>query len=108
MWSWDIIFVPLLEKSPVLGFQNLAAKNLDMKIEWKGENFNEVGSFNGKEIIKVDQRYFRPSEVQTLLGDSSKAKNKLNWMPKISFEQLVQEMVEEDLKIAKNQKLIKN
>ena len=89
-------------------FINLASKNLDMRIDWKGKNLDEVGSFNGKDIIKVDPRYFRPAEVEALLGDSSKAKEKLNWVPKISFEQLVKEMIDEDLKLAKNDKLNNN
>jgi GDPmannose 4,6-dehydratase len=87
-------------------FINEASKNLDMKIEWKGKNLKEVGSYAGKDIIKVDPRYFRPTEVETLLGDASKAKKKLNWTPKISFNQLVKEMINEDLKIAKNDQLI--
>ena len=87
-------------------FINEASKNLDMKIEWKGKNLKEVGSYGGKDIIKVDPRYFRPTEVETLLGDASKAKKKLNWTPKISFNQLVKEMINEDLKIAKNDQLI--
>jgi GDPmannose 4,6-dehydratase len=91
----------------VRDFINEAAKNLDMKIEWKGKNLEEVGSYNGKDIIKVDPRYFRPTEVETLIGDASKAKEKLNWSPKISFNQLVKEMVNEDLKLAKNDQLIK-
>ena len=82
-------------------FINLAAYNLDIKIEWKGKNLDEVGSFNGKDIIKVDKKYFRPTEVETLLGDASKAKKKLNWSPKISFEELVKEMTDEDLRLAK-------
>jgi GDPmannose 4,6-dehydratase len=77
------------------------SKNLEMKINWRGEGFEEVGSFNGEDIIKVDPKYFRPTEVESLLGDASKAKEKLNWSPKISFEQLVKEMVEEDFKLAK-------
>ena len=90
----------------VRDFINEAAKNLDMDIIWKGKNLEEVGSYNGKNIIKVDPRYFRPTEVETLLGDASKAKKKLNWSPKISFNQLVKEMIDEDLKIAKNDQLI--
>jgi GDPmannose 4,6-dehydratase len=90
----------------VRDFINEAAKNLDMKIEWKGKNLEEVGSCEGKDIIKVDPRYFRPTEVAALLGDASKAKEKLNWFPKISFNQLVKEMINEDLKIAKNDQLI--
>jgi GDPmannose 4,6-dehydratase len=90
----------------VKDFINESAKNLDMEIEWKGENLEEVGFYDGKDIIKVDPRYFRPTEVETLLGDASKAKKKLNWSPKISFNQLVKEMIDEDLKIAKNDQLI--
>jgi GDPmannose 4,6-dehydratase len=90
----------------VRDFINEAAKNLDMNIEWSGKNLEETGSYDGKDIIKVDPRYFRPTEVETLLGDASKAKDKLNWYPKISFNQLVKEMVNEDLKMAKNDQLI--
>ena len=85
----------------VKDFINEAAKNLDMKIEWKGKNLEELGLYNGVEIIKIDPRYFRPTEVETLLGDASKAKQKLNWTAKISFEELVKEMVDEDLKLEK-------
>jgi len=85
----------------VRDFINLASKNLDMKIDWKGKGLDEVGSFDGKDIIKVDPRYFRPSEVETLLGDASKARDILNWIPKISFEELVKEMAEKDLKLEK-------
>ena len=85
----------------VRDFINLASKNLDMQIDWSGKGLEEVGCFNGKEIIKVDQRYFRPTEVESLIGDASKAKEKLRWTPKISFEQLVKEMIDEDLKLAK-------
>ena len=83
----------------VRDFINEAAKNLDMKIEWKGSGAEEVGSFNDKDVVVLDERYFRPTEVETLLGDATKAKEKLNWSPKISFEELVKEMVEEDFKL---------
>jgi len=86
----------------VRDFINLVCKNLDMKIEWKGKGLEEVGILNGKDTIKVDKKYFRPSEVDSLLGDASKAKTKLNWKPKTSFEELVKEMSDEDLKLAKN------
>ena len=92
----------------VRDFINLASKFLDMTIEWKGKDLDEVGSYNGKEIIKIDPKYFRPTEVETLLGDASKAKEKLNWFPKISFEQLVKEMIDKDLKLAKNYQLVNN
>ena len=58
-------------------------------------------------IVQVDSRYFRPTEVETLLGDASKAKNKLGWTPKISFDELVSEMVREDLKSAERDELVK-
>jgi GDPmannose 4,6-dehydratase len=92
----------------VRDFVNLAAKNLDMKISWKGKGIDEVGLINGQESIKVDPRYFRPSEVENLLGDFSKARNKLGWVPKITFEQLVQEMVDKDLKLIKHLTYIKS
>ena len=90
----------------VRDFINLASKFLDIKIEWRGKDLNEVGLLNEKEIIKVDPKYFRPSEVNNLLGDASKAKKKLNWTPKISFEELVEEMIIEDLRLAKNELLV--
>ncbi len=92
----------------VKDFLNVAAKALDMKIDWDGKNISETGRLNGKTIIKVDPRYFRPTEVDTLLGDSTKAKKKLKWHPKISFEQLVNEMISKDLVLAQNEKLLKN
>ena len=83
----------------VRDFVNLAAKNLNMKIEWKGKDEKEVGIYDNQEIIKIDTTYYRPTEVDSLLGDPSKAKKKLGWQPKISFDQLVKEMVESDLKL---------
>tara|TARA_B100001057_G_scaffold346373_1_gene347678 strand:- start:125 stop:1159 length:1035 start_codon:yes stop_codon:yes gene_type:complete len=85
----------------VRDFINLAAKKLKMKISWKGKGLKEVGVYKDKNIIKIDSHYFRPTEVQTLLGDATKAKNKLGWIPKITFEELVQEMINEDFKLAK-------
>jgi GDPmannose 4,6-dehydratase len=93
------------EHYSVRDFINEASKNLDIKIVWSGKGLKEVGSYNGKNIIKIDPRYFRPTEVEALLGDASKAKKKLNWSPKISFKQLVKEMVDEDLKLAKQEDL---
>ena len=92
----------------VKDFINLAAKNLDMRISWRGEGLDERGYLNDKLAIKVDSRYFRPSEVDTLLGDPTKAKNQLNWSPKITFEQLVNEMISKDLKKAVKEKDIQN
>ncbi|MDC0508370.1 GDP-mannose 4,6-dehydratase [Candidatus Pelagibacter ubique] len=93
----------------VRDFVNIAAKELGYKIIWKGKGKNEKGLVDGKVIIKVDKNYFRPTEVETLLGDASKAKRKLGWEPKISFIKLVSEMVSEDLKLAQsNQLMLKN
>jgi GDPmannose 4,6-dehydratase len=91
----------------VRDFLNAAAKELDMKINWRGKGVDEIGVWKGRNIVKIDPRYFRPTEVETLLGDASKAKTKLGWKPKISFEELVAEMAREDFKLAKQDELIK-
>lgn len=103
----------------VRDFVNAAAKELDMPIRWEGSGINEKGylidtalqqgeasTLIQKPIIQVDSRYFRPTEVETLLGDPSKAKQKLGWMPKISFNELVEEMVREDYKSAQRDELV--
>ena len=108
------------EQHSVRDFVNAAAKELGMEINWDGEGIDEKGYWSNRHsrqggnpevrntpIISVDPRYFRPTEVETLLGDSSKAKEKLGWTPKISFEELVAEMVREDLKSAERDELIK-
>lgn len=88
-------------------FVNFAAAELGIQIDWKGIGVNETGTDqNGKVIVKVDPRYYRPTEVDALLGDASKAKTKLGWMPKISFRQLVSEMVQQDLVVEKRNKLV--
>ncbi len=89
-------------------FINLAAEYLDMKIDWKGKDLNEIGLINNKEVIKIDPRYYRPAEVETLLGDATKAKNELNWAPKISFKGLVEEMTMEDFRNAKKEMVLVN
>ncbi len=92
----------------VRDFVNAAAKELGIQITWQGEGVDETGTdHNGKVIVKVDPRYFRPTEVETLLGDPTKAKEKLGWTPKTSFEDLVAEMVREDLKSAERDELVK-
>lgn len=92
----------------VRDFINLVSKYLNMSLVWKGKGIKEVGYYNDKPIIKIDKNYFRPTEVDTLLGDSSKAKNKLGWQPRISFQEMVKEMVDEDLKIALKEISLKN
>ena len=91
----------------VRDFVNIAAKQLDIDIVWQGEAINEKGHWNDKCIVQVDPRYFRPTEVETLLGDPTKAKEKLGWMPRISFEELVTEMVAEDFKSAQRDALVR-
>ncbi len=82
----------------VRDFVKEVAKNLEMEISWRGEGLNEIGYWKDKPIITINPRYYRPAEVETLLGDPSKAKEKLSWIPNTSFEELVKEMVESDLK----------
>jgi len=89
-------------------FVDAAAKELGIKITWEGQGIDETGTDqNGKVIVKVDPRYFRPTEVETLLGDPTKAREKLGWTPKTSFQELVSEMVREDLKSAERDELVK-
>ncbi|MBC3451321.1 GDP-mannose 4,6-dehydratase [Pseudomonas mosselii] len=92
----------------VRDFVNAAAKEADITVTWKGEGVDEKGyDENGKCIVAVDPRYFRPTEVETLLGDPTKAKQKLGWVPKITFHELVSEMMREDLKSAQRDELVK-
>ena len=97
------------EQHSVREFVERAAAELEMDIEWQGTGVDEVGidRNSGKEIIAVDSRYFRPTEVETLLGDPSKAKRVLGWEATTSFEQLVKEMVAADHEAAKRDALIK-
>ena len=92
----------------VRDFVNEAAKDLGIQLDWNGQGVNEKGyDVNGNCIVAVDPRYFRPTEVETLLGDASKAKRTLGWEPKITFQELVREMVREDLKSAERDELVK-
>jgi GDPmannose 4,6-dehydratase len=89
-------------------FVNAAVQEIDLSIRWSGQGVNEKGfDANGKCIVAVDSKYFRPTEVETLLGDASKAKKKLGWTPKISFHELVSEMMREDLRAAERDELVK-
>jgi GDPmannose 4,6-dehydratase len=92
----------------VRDFVNAAAAELALTIRWEGVGVDEKG-YDEKNncIVAVDPRYFRPTEVETLLGDPSKAKNKLGWVPKVTFKELVAEMVREDLKAAERDELVK-
>ena len=104
----------------VRSFVDHAAEELGIKIKWQGDGVEEIGVvaevdysietevIPGQVIVRVDPRYFRPTEVETLLGDPTKAKEKLGWTPKISFEQLVTEMIQFDLEDAKRDALCQN
>ncbi len=89
-------------------FVNAAAQEIGLAIRWEGHGVNEKGfDDNGKCVVAVDPRYFRPTEVETLLGDATKARDKLGWTPKISFKELVCEMMREDLKAAERDELVR-
>ncbi len=93
------------EQHTVREFVEAAAEEIGIDIQWKGSGVNEKGSWKGKIIVSIDSQYFRPTEVETLLGDSTKAKEKLGWTPEITFTELVREMVQADLKEAERDHL---
>jgi len=105
------------EQHSVREFVEAVFNEMGVAIEWRGSGTDEVGIahakdlavnfLEGKTVIRIDPRYYRPTEVESLLGDASKAKGKLGWEPKISFKELVREMVEEDLKLARRDHLCK-
>lgn len=105
------------EQHSVRDFVNAAAGELGITLRWEGKGVEETGIVDGasgkpepalgRVIVRVDPRYFRPSEVESLLGDPTKARHKLGWSPKISFRELVTEMMREDLKSAERDALIK-
>ncbi len=115
------------EQHSVRDFVNAAAEELGIALAWKGKGAKEVGVIEsvvdhqspttshqlrspevGDTIVRIDPRYFRPTEVDSLLGDAGKAREKLGWMPKIKFKELVAEMVREDLKMAERDALVKH
>lgn len=96
------------EQHSVREFIELSAQFLGMDINWEGAGVEEKGiDKQGNVIVAVDPRYYRPTEVETLLGDASKARRELGWEPKVSFRELVREMVDEDLKIAERDALVR-
>ena len=89
-------------------FVEAAAQELEISVRWEGEGVDEKGfDPSGRCIVAVDPRYFRPTEVETLLGDATKAREKLGWVPTTSFQQLVAEMARDDLKQAQRDELVK-
>jgi GDPmannose 4,6-dehydratase len=96
------------EQHSVREFVEVAAKELGIEIRWEGTGVDEKGyDADGRCIVAVDPRYFRAAEVETLLGDPSKAKEKLGWEPRIKFRELVKEMVLADLALAERDELVK-
>jgi GDPmannose 4,6-dehydratase len=106
------------EQHSVRDFVNASAAHMGIGIAWHGEDSDEYASVTkahqdfagikvGDVIVQVDRRYYRPSEVETLLGDASRAREKLGWKPRISFDEMVQEMVETDLRLARDDALLK-
>src|SRR5690606_19275145 len=96
------------EQRSVRELVTLAARLLDFELEWRGKGLDEQGidAASGKTIVRIDSRYFRPTEVDSLLGDASKARQKLGWRPETSFESMIQEMIEHDLELAKRDALV--
>jgi len=88
-------------------FVEIAAAHVDLAIRWEGEGVDEKGyDQNGNCIVEVDPRYFRPTEVETLLGDPTKAREQLGWTPKITFEAMVREMMQADMELARRDDLV--
>jgi GDPmannose 4,6-dehydratase len=96
------------EQHSVREFVDIAAGELDLRFTWQGSGVEEHAlDAQGRKVVAVDPRYFRPTEVETLLGDASKAHRQLGWKPRIGFKELVAEMVREDLKSAERDELVK-
>ena len=87
-------------------FIEWTAQELDMPLRWEGSGVDEVGYCGSKAVVRIDRRYFRPAEVETLLGDPSKAKAKLGWVPEISAQEMCKEMVANDLATARQHALL--
>lgn len=117
----DFVIATGVQRS-VRDFVDTAARELGMRVEWRGKGTKEVGVLagvpakpaaaaggpkKGATVVRIDPRYFRPAEVDSLLGDASKARRKLGWKPRVKFKELVAEMVREDLKAAERDELVK-
>jgi len=96
------------EQHSVREFAERAAAALDMRLEWQGKGVEERGidTRSGRVVIRIDPRYFRPTEVESLLGDPTKARERLGWVPEIDFQTLINEMVAEDLDLARRDALM--
>ncbi len=102
----DYVIATGVQRS-VRDFVDVAANEIGLSVEWRGEGRNEKGydRATGNCIVEVDPKYYRPTEVETLLGDPSKAKRELGWEPRITFRELVREMMQEDMKEATREHL---
>src|SRR5204863_9433369 len=104
----------------VRDFIGAAAAEMDIAVSWRGSGVKEIGYISrvsakrwpalkiGQAVVRVDPRYFRPAEVETLLGDASKARRKLGWRPRVTFKGLVAEMMREDLRLAERDQLARS
>ena len=103
----DFVIATGLQYS-VRDFVEATASALDMSIRWEGKGTDEKGidAASGKPVVAVDPRYFRPTEVDTLLGNPAKARAKLGWEPKTTFKELVREMAEEDYQLAQRDDMV--
>jgi GDPmannose 4,6-dehydratase len=107
--SPDDFVIATGQQRSVRDFATIAAAKLGIELVWRGSGLEETGveRGSGRVLVRVDPRYFRPAEVDSLLGDASKARRQLGWEPSISFEELVGEMVEADLELARRDALVK-
>ena len=94
--------ISMNETHSVREFIEIAASHLDMKIAWSGQGIDEIGTdiYTGRVVVKINPAFYRPAEVDLLLGDSTKARAALGWMPRHTFESLVKDMIDSDLKLA--------
>jgi len=104
----DDFVISTMEQITVREFCERTGKCLGMSLQWVGEGVNEyaIDVISGKKVIEVSPRYFRDAEVETLLGDSTKARETLGWKPEITLDEMIAEMVNKDIEFAKRDELL--